>query len=131
MCRCAHDRIRFARAGWGRLSVGLYVLFLEKWLEHFHLDQFLVMDVKQFDENPRAYMAEVFQFLDLSRSLDEAEWGRIVGPDLLHQHANEYPGQREPMLPETKTLLDDFYRPYNELLICVDRRSGGRRRRRQ
>lgn len=39
---CAHDRHSFAVAGWGRLSVGLYSLYYEKWLEHFEPSQFKV-----------------------------------------------------------------------------------------
>ena len=32
---CAHDRYRFGRAGWGRLNIGMYIVFINKWLEIF------------------------------------------------------------------------------------------------
>ena len=32
-------RCRFGVGGWGRICIGLYVLFIEKWLEHFTMDQ--------------------------------------------------------------------------------------------
>jgi hypothetical protein len=30
---CAHDRSKFGKAGWGRLSIGLYSLYMMKWIE--------------------------------------------------------------------------------------------------
>ena len=54
---------RFGLAGWGRLSISLYILHIEKWLEHFKPDQFLIMRLEDYEEDPKKYMERVFTFL--------------------------------------------------------------------
>ena len=61
--RCAHDRYSFGVGGHGRLNIGLYILFIEKWIEHFTPDQFLVVRLEDYALNPRAYMSTIFNFL--------------------------------------------------------------------
>jgi hypothetical protein len=106
---CAHDRTRFAVAGWGRISIGLYVLFIEKWLEHFSLDQFLVVRLEDYTIDPRAHMQRVFDFLELP---NPRSWGTVLHDGVANKHRTE----RRPMLPETERALRDFYLPYNRLL---------------
>ena len=36
--------------------MGLYFLFLEKWLEHFPPERFLIMRLEDYDLDPKAYM---------------------------------------------------------------------------
>jgi N-acetylgalactosamine 4-sulfate 6-O-sulfotransferase len=93
------------------LGIGLYVLFIEKWLEHFPPDQFLLLRLEDFKINPQAYMEKVFSFLDLKEP-DEHVWTSV----LTEKHANAHHGDREPLLLETEELLRDFYKPYNDLL---------------
>jgi hypothetical protein len=106
---CAHDRSRFAVAGWGRISIGLYVLFIEKWLEHFSFDQFLVVRLEDYEIDPRAHMQRVFDFLELP---EPRNWGAVVHEGVANKHRTE----RKAMLPETERALRDFYLPYNRLL---------------
>lgn len=108
---CAHDRHKFAVGGWGRLSIGLYSLYLEKWLEHFPPDQFLVVRLEDYELDPRPYMQKIFHFLGLSEP-DYVNWQQI----LTSRHANEHKNSREPILQETEDLLRNFYLPYNEML---------------
>lgn len=108
---CAHDRKHFAVGGWGRISIGLYVLFIEKWLEHFDMNQFLVLRLEDYKSDPEAYMTRVFQFLELPQP-DEQAWSHIMDSKVL----NEHKAPRRNMLEETDTLLREFYRPYNDLL---------------
>ena len=109
--RCAHDRHTFGKAGWGRLSIGLYVLYLEKWLEHFPPEQFLILRLEDYDSDPRAYMQRIFSFLDI-KELDDSEWAIVVEK----QHANAHHGQREPLWAETEALLREFHGTYNTKL---------------
>ena len=111
---CAHDRHNFARGGWGRLSIGLYSLFLEKWLEHFAPEQFLVVRLEDYEADPRGYMSRIFSFLELEEP-SEAAWEHI----LTDRHFNSHLVAREPLLEQTETLLREFYRPYNELLAVL------------
>jgi hypothetical protein len=107
--RCAHDRHEFAVGGTGRLGIGLYVLFIEKWLEHFSPDQFLVVRLEDYEQDPRAYMTTLFNFLGLD---EPQEWSKI----LRHVHLNQHKAPREPLYEDTETILRAFYKPYNELL---------------
>lgn len=117
--RCAHDRHRFAVGGWGRISIGLYILFIEKWLEHFPLEQFIVVRLEDYVVDPKGYMQRIYSFLDLHRE-DEIDWDTVLS----EQHFNENKIiKKEPVLEETETMLREFYKPYNELLSKLLRNS--------
>jgi hypothetical protein len=114
---CAHDRYSFAKGGWGRISIGLYSLFLEKWFEHFDFaSQFLVVRLEDYEANPKEYMERIFSFLGLpTNSLSEDQWHLILTSKIANVHRTK----REPLLAETEQLLRDFYRPYNEILAFM------------
>ena len=108
---CAHNRHKFAVAGWGRLAIGMYAEFFEKWLEHFPPSQFLVVRLEDYDKDPRAYMEKIFAFLGLSDP-SFSDWSAV-----LNKHrANEYHAHREPILQETEELMRAFYKPHNQVL---------------
>lgn len=106
---CAHDRHKFARGGWGRLSIGLYVLYLEKWLEHFSPQQFLVLRLEDYEADPKAYMKRVYDFLDVGEPLN---WDNVINDRIRNKHR----GERPSMLNTTEALLRAFFQPYNMLL---------------
>lgn len=114
---CAHDRHRFAVGGWGRLAIGLYVLFLEKWFEHFNPNQFLVLRLESYEENPQGYLMDIFRFLQINQPNN---WAKI----LTTKHFNEHRIQRQPILEDTENLLRSFYRPYNQLLVQMTNNPG-------
>lgn len=116
---CAHDRHAFAVAGWGRLSIGLYSLFLAKWLEHFPPSQFLVLRLEDYEADPKAYMQRVVAFLDLEEPGDSA-WGVMLNK----RRANAYSAYREPILAETEAALRAFYAPYNDVLSRLQADAG-------
>ena len=107
---CAHDRHKFGIGGWGRMSISMYIVFIEKWLEHFKREQFLFLRLEDYDDSPSDYMKKVFNFLELD---DPDDWNSI----LTKKVANKHHVDREEMLPETEKLLRDFFKPYNELLV--------------
>ena len=96
--------------GTGRLGIGLYVLFIEKWLEIFDRPQFLILKMEDYDENPKDQMKRVFEFLDLPTD------SNILEKSISGNTANVHKIQREPMLPETREMLEKFYAVYNKLL---------------
>ena len=110
---CAHDRQRFAKGGWGRISIGLYVLYLEKWLESYSLDRFLFVRLEDYSTNPQQYMFDVFSFLGLPAELSNFQWDSI----LLKKHANEHRIGRIEMREDTRQMLNEFHKPYNELFV--------------
>lgn len=68
--------------------------------------------MEDYDSGPREYLKDIFSFLELDMPVDDEEWATIIGPAVKNQHRVE----RQPMLAETKSLLEQFYRPYNILL---------------
>jgi hypothetical protein len=118
---CAHDRHKFGVAGYGRLGIGLYVLFIEKWLEHFDPSQFLIVRLENYEQNPREYMSQIFTFLNVSLPSDDPTagsggvWDKILTDHIANRHSYE----REEMSPETEVILRDFYRPYNQFLALL------------
>lgn len=111
---CAHDRHLFGLAGWGRLSIGLYALFYEKWLEHFEPSQFLLVRLEDFALDSRAYMQNIFKFLELSTP-SEPDWNEI----LFEKIANEHHAERGVMFEQTASMLREFYQPYNNFLATM------------
>ena len=96
------------------MSIGLYVLYLEKWLEHFTPDQFLILRLEDYDTDPRAHMQKIFTFLKI-KDLGDNEWDIV----LKKKHANAHHGSREPLWAETETLLRAFHEPYNSKLALL------------
>jgi len=99
---CAHDRHKFAVGGHGRIAISLYILFIEKWLEHFNRDQFLILRLEDYHDDPANYMKRVFRFLEL----DEPEnWSDILSTKI----ANKNIARHADMLPETELILRQFF----------------------
>jgi hypothetical protein len=97
---CAHDRHKFAVGGHGRIAISLYVLFIEKWLEHFSRDQFLIMRLEDYHDDPASHMRRVFKFLEL----DEPEnWNEILTTKVANKN------RHDDMLPETEAVLREFF----------------------
>jgi hypothetical protein len=61
----------------GRVMIGLYALYLVKWLDHFPLAQLMVVRLEDMDADPIAYLRPVFQHLGLREPTPE-EWARIT-----------------------------------------------------
>jgi N-acetylgalactosamine 4-sulfate 6-O-sulfotransferase len=85
-------------------------------MEIFPADQLLIMQSERFFEDPPLHMARVSTFLGLA-GFDFASsprlqkiWGGGVTNAL--KKAEDYPE----MNPETRLLLDSFFRPWNEKL---------------
>jgi Ankyrin repeats (3 copies)/Sulfotransferase domain len=94
----------------------MYVLYLEKWLEHFPPSQFLVVRLEDYDSQPKAYMERIFTFLSVEvKDLQEEDWDNVLN----FKHANAYRGPRDPILEATETLLREFHAPYNDMLAAL------------
>ncbi|BAI88951.1 tetratricopeptide repeat protein [Arthrospira platensis NCB002] len=94
---------KFWGCQYGYLLRGMYVYFLEKWMQKFPPEQLLIISSEQLYTQPQNTLKQVFEFLGL--------------PD--HQ-LSEYPrytaGSYNP-IPETlHQTLGDFFRPHNHKL---------------
>ena len=78
------------------------------------MSQFLVTRLEDFDADPRAYLRRIYTFLGL-REPSESEWVEIM----LQHRVNENKLRHEPILPETATLLREFYAPFNNILASI------------
>jgi hypothetical protein len=80
---CGHDRHRFGVGGTGRISIGLYSLFLEKWLEHFAPEQFLVLRMEDYDADPIGHVSRIFDFLGLPAPVS---WEHILEDKVFNEN---------------------------------------------
>ncbi|PKU33896.1 carbohydrate sulfotransferase 15 [Limosa lapponica baueri] len=100
-----------------RLQVGLYVVYLLDWLTVFNKDQILVLRLEDHASNVKYTMHMVFQFLDLG-PLSEKQEALITKSPASNTRRPE-DRSLGPMLPTTKAILRDFYRPFNTKLAQV------------
>ena len=120
MHECVRE-IRSIRNGCGRgrigrrFPIGLYYVHLHKWLQFYPKENFLFLRTEDMSRLPLRMMNRITDFLGVDPvSKDQAqEW--------LRQKANAqtvYTTDLEKfkMKPETKQLLEEFYRPFNEKL---------------
>jgi hypothetical protein len=85
------------------LARGRYLEQLQPWLAAFDREQLLVLRSEDLYADPRATYARVQEFLGLTvHDADRLE----------HHHKLPVP----PMLPETRQMLADYYRPHNQAL---------------
>ncbi len=98
-----------------RLPIGLYYIHLQKWLQFYPKENFLFLRTEDMSQHPSTMMNHITDFLGVDPvSKDQAqEW--------LHQKANAQTvyttdSEKFRMKPETKQLLEEFYRPFNKKL---------------
>ncbi|XP_064024298.1 carbohydrate sulfotransferase 15 isoform X2 [Pogoniulus pusillus] len=100
-----------------RLQVGLYVVYLLDWLTVFDKDQILVLRLEDHASNMRYTMHMVFRFLDLGPLSEKQE--AIITKSPASNTRRPEDRNLGPMLPTTKAILRDFYRPFNTKLAQV------------
>ena len=98
-----------------RLPIGLYYVHLHKWLQLYPKENFLFLRTEDMSQHPSRLMNRITDFLGVDPvSKDQArEW--------LRQKANAQTvystdSEKFRMKSETKQLLGEFYRPFNEKL---------------
>ena len=92
-----------------RLSIGIYVVHIKKWLQFFPIKNFLFIRMEDLSKHPEDIILSITNFLGIERSPEAIS-------EILKQHKNAHPSGVQPMDSRTLTLLEDFYRPYNEEL---------------
>ncbi len=88
----------------GYLQRGFYAKQLKKWLKYYPKEQFLILISEDFFKNTQECMNKIYTFLELPH----------------HKHRSFpvlYKGTSDLKLKtETRKLLEEFYRPYNDEL---------------
>jgi len=85
------------------LARGIYINQLKSWMAIFPREKFLIITTEEFQTQPKKILNNVLQFLDLPN------W-----------ELNEYPMHNirkyPPMRDETRKILTEYFKPYNEEL---------------
>ncbi|MEE6486522.1 hypothetical protein FKM82_014625 [Ascaphus truei] len=110
---CAYNTT-FSNALPVRLQVGLYVVFLWDWLSVYDMDQILVMRLEDHAANVTQSMRLVYSFLHLGPLSDTQEASITQNPASNSRRPEDC--SLGPMFAQTRLLLRDFYRPYNQKL---------------
>lgn len=97
-----------------RLHVGLYAVYLWDWLSVFNLDRFLILRLEDHAANTTQSMRLVYQFLGLGPLNNEQE--ASISQKQASNSRRPEDCSLGPMLPITRQLLMDYYRPYNQKL---------------
>eukprot|EP00633_Aureoumbra_lagunensis_P008734 CAMPEP_0197310136 /NCGR_PEP_ID=MMETSP0891-20130614/8760_1 /TAXON_ID=44058 ORGANISM="Aureoumbra lagunensis, Strain CCMP1510" /NCGR_SAMPLE_ID=MMETSP0891 /ASSEMBLY_ACC=CAM_ASM_000534 /LENGTH=1110 /DNA_ID=CAMNT_0042795639 /DNA_START=226 /DNA_END=3558 /DNA_ORIENTATION=- len=105
---CAMDRFHFAQNGRGRVALGLYAAFLQRWLDvGFGLNQFAIL---RLEDN----------FSQLPSALERIGLAANFYTDMDEKHkANFARSARPPMLASTARRLRAFFAPHNRALTSM------------
>ena len=104
--------------GANRVRFSIYVIYIMKWLEVFPRKCFLFVKTEEYNQNPiKVLTDDIFPFLELetlsASALTDLHSVQKRG------HVNKTKQMKFPMLPQTRQLLQDFYKPYNEQLVSL------------
>ncbi|XP_035685752.1 carbohydrate sulfotransferase 15-like [Branchiostoma floridae] len=103
-------------AGIVRLRRGLYEVYLRDWFSIFPREQILVKRLEDHAKDPNKSMTRVFNFLGLGQYTGPVrKKPEIFGFQRRNSQKKKYENIGQ-MLPETRRILNEFYRPYNERL---------------
>ncbi|XP_055955022.1 carbohydrate sulfotransferase 15-like [Patella vulgata] len=94
-----------------RILVGMYVVYLKEWFKVFEKDRFLIIKTEEYPQDIKTHVQRIFQFLGLN-TLSDGEMEKIVK----QSRKNVKKQAIGPMWQETRQILDDLYRSYNEEL---------------
>ena len=116
---CTHNALSgdsTGLCGHVRLGISLYHVHIRRWLREFPRSQFLFLRTDDLATKPLPLLEETWEFLGVARQRAK-DFG-----SLLHEHLHSAAGHESnrnlalAMSEQTKALLDDFFRPYNDKL---------------
>ncbi|XP_041485502.1 carbohydrate sulfotransferase 15-like isoform X2 [Lytechinus variegatus] len=94
------------------INTGCYSLFIREYLARFPRDQFYFVRTEDWSKYPARYMKDIFSFLEID-PMSEAFRQKVTKAGNLNRRKVR-DRALGPMLPMTRQLLDEFYRPCNE-----------------
>ena len=97
-----------------RIGVSLYYFHIIKWLSVFPKEQFLFLRMEDLAEDSYSVASSAWEFMGLD-PLPRSKYRPIVSNTNNWITSSTYKDSFK-MWPETKELLDTFFRPYNERL---------------
>ncbi|KAI0238033.1 Carbohydrate sulfotransferase 15 [Lamellibrachia satsuma] len=112
---CLYD-VNITRSLKARLHVGLYYVFLVRWLKVFPRNQIRILQMEEYSRNRTAALKDIYRYLDLD-PLPASEASKLQKTGV--RNARPTTSRTTSMLNKTRTLLDEFYRPFNEKLASL------------
>ena len=103
--------------GKSRIGVSLYYFHVVKWLSVFPRDQLLFLTVEELAEDSYSVASSAWEFIGLD-PLPKSKYRPVVSNTNNWITSDKYKDSFK-MWPETKEILDVFFRPYNERLAKV------------
>ena len=93
-----------------RLVVSIYYVHIAKFLQFFPKEQFLFLRMEDMSQESVHFMSRVTDFLQI------ANYPPSKAKDFLARKVNRQKAIAEPMLEDTRQLLQQFFAPYNRKL---------------
>ena len=90
-----------------RLTIGLYVVHIKKWLQFYPIRNFFFLRMEDISKDPYATMASITDFLEIETVPKDIAEGLLKRENTVSKESQSL-GSLE--------LLENFYRPYNEEL---------------
>jgi len=104
-----------------RLGLSIYYYHLIKWYNLFDNNQILILLFENFVNNVSNTMKKVWNFLDVNEIHPSqiVQLMKEVDQNSLESWIENMPRHSFKMLPETRNLLNSFFRPYNLKLVTL------------
>lgn len=94
-----------------QLVKGMYSEFVEAWTSVFPKEQLMWLRTEDYKAAPAEHIQALIRFLGM-RTLSSEEIMTMMRLRRFNAQSTKYPA----MWPQTRTLLEEFYRPFNEKL---------------
>ncbi|GAX82546.1 hypothetical protein CEUSTIGMA_g9972.t1 [Chlamydomonas eustigma] len=91
---------------------GMYEMYLEVWLRHFPRDHLLIIRSEEYFSNAHQTLKQVYAFLGMT-NVTEEDLDKMVKAG---GRGTSFTKGRPAMLDEARSLVMDFYRPWNQRL---------------
>ncbi|XP_060603152.1 carbohydrate sulfotransferase 15-like [Ruditapes philippinarum] len=98
-----------------RLQIGFYHIYIEDFFRAFPREQVKILKLENYSQQINDTMIDVYRFLGLDKPPDEA-MTRIENKRQANERDTE-DKQTGDMLPKTRHMLAEFYKPWNEKLV--------------
>ncbi|KAK2142572.1 hypothetical protein LSH36_939g00037 [Paralvinella palmiformis] len=99
-----------------RIKVGMYSVYLRDWYRAFPRQQIHVLRTEDYAASPETELKKIFNFLDLD-PLEKSVYEKIRKMSKMNDQRSRTSGIE--MLPETETMLRDFYSRFNRDLATL------------
>ncbi len=120
MIRACKPSLAYLQGGI-ELRAGLYSIFLRDWFRVYPRHHFFIVRAEDYYADELSYIDRLYRFAGVS-GLDGNDAVReiIEATEVVNKNTR----RTEPMLNETRMLLDEFYRPFNVDLSKLLRNDG-------